>query len=148
MPCSPAGLAEDWNPDDNVIFTKSSFSQNGNFPPVEDNVFLVKGLYSDSLPPFLQQQKAWASGFRQRGSYRPAPLTYLHIDCGACPGSLEALTAIRHHLQDGRVLQCVLLWALQRSWCHQLPAWHVAMLKLVHNCSWTVLLKADCPDPD
>ena len=82
-----AGLAEDWNPDDNIIFTKSSFSQGGNFPAVEDNVFLVKGLFSDSLPPFLQQQKAWASGFRQRGSYTPTPLTYLHIDCGA-PDSL------------------------------------------------------------
>ena len=98
MAPSCAGLAEDWNPDDKTVFTKSSFSQGGNFPPVEDNVFLVKGLYSDSLPPFLQQQKAWASGFRQRGTYHPAPLTYLHIDCGEplqCPpvcllNSLEA----------------------------------------------------------
>ena len=44
-------------PDDKMIFTKDSFSQQGNFPPVEDNVFLIKGLYSDSLPPFLKQQK-------------------------------------------------------------------------------------------
>lgn len=31
--------------------------QDGKFPPVEDNIFLVKGLFSDSLPPFLKQQK-------------------------------------------------------------------------------------------
>ena len=65
-----------------MIFSKNSFSQGGNFPPVEDNVFLVKGLYSDSLPPFLHHQEAYAASARHRGAYHPAPVTYLHIDCG------------------------------------------------------------------
>ena len=65
-----------------MIFSKNSSSQGGNFPPVEDNVFLVKGLYSDSLPPFLHHQKAYAASARHRGAYHPAPVTYLLIDCG------------------------------------------------------------------
>ena len=55
--CNFAGLPEVWaQQEGDTTFAQAAFDQQGRFPPVVDNVHLVKGLFSDSLPPFLQLQ--------------------------------------------------------------------------------------------
>lgn len=52
-----AGLPEKWSQDGaGGTFVNGAFSTGGQFPAVEPNVQLVKGLFSDSLPPFLSMQ--------------------------------------------------------------------------------------------
>lgn len=52
-----AGLPEVWEQQaGDVQFAARAFDVGGVFPPVKENVHLVKGLFSDSLPPFLQLQ--------------------------------------------------------------------------------------------
>ena len=45
------GLEEDFS----IDFAKGGFNQNGIAPSVEDNVFLVKGSFSESLPKWLKE---------------------------------------------------------------------------------------------
>lgn len=52
-----AGLPEAWSQDGGVgVFGGGAFSLDGIFPVVEPNVQLIKGLFSDSLPPFLRME--------------------------------------------------------------------------------------------
>ena len=55
--CCTAGLPENWaQHEGDQDFGAGGFDQGGVMPKVEDNVQLVKGLFSDSLPPFLNLQ--------------------------------------------------------------------------------------------
>ena len=57
------GLPEDWSQDHaGGTFGKAAFSMGGIFPAVEPNVQLVKGLFSDSLPPFLRMEVSTLKG--------------------------------------------------------------------------------------
>ena len=47
------GLPEYWRPN----FEKGSISAGGKLPKVEDNVELIKGLFQDTLPSFLDKQE-------------------------------------------------------------------------------------------
>ncbi len=51
---------------------QGDFSLGGSFPEVRDNVQLVQGLFSESLPPFLKQHYK---------THDPQDITFLHIDC-------------------------------------------------------------------
>ena len=65
LPCT--GLPEQWSQEGTGSgFEGGAFSLQGQFPRVEDNIHLIKGLFSDSIPPFLQLQV---------GSIRPTPLS-------------------------------------------------------------------------
>jgi len=55
-----------------IIAFQGDFSLGGNFPEVRDNVQLVQGLFSESLPPFLKQHYK---------THDPQDITFLHIDC-------------------------------------------------------------------
>lgn len=87
------GLPEDWSGG----FGTGAFSLGGNLPPVRSNIELVKGLFSDSLPPWIQKQK------KMRGGSLPA-VTYLHIDCDLYAGSRDALTILKEYIAPGCVL--------------------------------------------
>ena len=56
------GLPEDWQPG----FPKGYFSMNGQLPEVNPNVVLVKGLFQDTLPHFL--------------NIIPGDIGFIHID--------------------------------------------------------------------
>lgn len=73
-----SGLPDAWVGDAKTTFAKGAFSLQGRFPPVVKNAFLVKGLFSDSIPMMLQQQKEWVSVGRKE-LFDPAPLSYIHI---------------------------------------------------------------------
>ena len=57
---------------DNLLHLQGAFSLRGIFPDVRDNVQLIQGLFSDSLPPFIQHH------YKNRDHH---DITYLHIDC-------------------------------------------------------------------
>ena len=54
---------------------QGTFDLQGNFPEVPPNVRLWKGLFSDSLPAFLDEMD------RNSSSGRAPDVTYLHVDC-------------------------------------------------------------------
>lgn len=59
---------------DNVTtFEEGAFSLKGNLPPVVSNAFLVKGLFKDSIPTLLQQQKEWVTASAARKEVGPPP---------------------------------------------------------------------------
>jgi len=87
------GLPEQWAGG----FQAGAFSLGGNLPPVRDNAELVKGLFSDSLPPWIEQQK------EKNGGMLP-PVTYLHIDCDLYAGARDALMILMDHLAPGCII--------------------------------------------
>jgi hypothetical protein len=57
------GLPERWREG----FEKGKFSTNGEFPKVEKNVLLIKGLFQDTLPDFLKMKNE--------------KISFIHVDC-------------------------------------------------------------------
>lgn len=94
------GLPEAWSQDGGVgVFGGGAFSLDGIFPVVEPNVQLIKGLFSDSLPPFLRMEKEMHD--RQAGEI---PLAYLHVDCDLYAGSKDIFTLLNHKIVPGTVI--------------------------------------------
>ena len=75
---------------------KGAFSLAGRFPEVRPNVRLVKGIFSDSLPPFLDTH--------YHGSLHVVDITYLHIDCDLYQGAIDALSLLSKHIAPGCIL--------------------------------------------
>lgn len=111
----PAGLPEAWVGDDKLTFGAGSFSLEGQLPYVPSNAFLLKGLFSDSIPMLLEQQKLWATSSKSNslsaGNYvkgdkqdQDAPLAYIHIDCDLFAGAHDALTMLSHKIVPGTVI--------------------------------------------
>ena len=53
---APADALLSWTINAEYTCCQGAFSLHGDFPPVEENVHLIKGLFSDSLPPLLRLQ--------------------------------------------------------------------------------------------
>jgi len=87
------GLPEKWRGN----FENGAFSLNGTFPDVRHNVELVKGIFSDCLPPWIEAQKA-----RNNGQF--PPISYLHIDCDLYAGAKDALELLKDYIVPGCVL--------------------------------------------
>ena len=87
------GLPENWAGG----FVQGAFSLEGDLPHVRHNIELVKGLFSDSLPPWMQAQRD-----ANMGEF--PPVTYLHIDCDLYAGARDALTLLKEHISPGCVL--------------------------------------------
>ena len=58
-------------------FGAGHFDLKGQLPPVPSNARLVKGLFNESLPPFLAELDA--SGRDKPAIFRN--VTFLHVDC-------------------------------------------------------------------
>ena len=80
------GLPEDWREG----FLKGHFSLNGNFPPVNSNVVLIKGLFSDSLEDFLKENQQSVS--------------FLHIDCDLYSSTKYVLEKLKDRLRAGSII--------------------------------------------
>merc|ERR1712228_111008 len=81
------GLPEDWGQ-----FKKGSFAfdPSGKLPPVPDNVQLVKGLFSDTLPGFLEQH--------------PGPAAWINVDCDIYAGAVYILRQLRDRMRPGTLI--------------------------------------------
>ena len=83
------GLPEKWRDG----FDKGAFSRNGDFPEVNANVVLIKGWFSDTLVPFLEENKG-------------KKISFLHIDCDLYSSTKFIFNAVKDYLAD----DCVILF--------------------------------------
>jgi hypothetical protein len=82
------GLPERWRDG----FEKGAFNRNGEFPEVNDNVVLIKGLFSDTLAPFLKEQNK--------------KITFMHIDCDLYSSTKTILEETFPYLEK----ECILVF--------------------------------------
>lgn len=82
------GLPEKWRDG----FEKGEFSSNGILPQVNDNVFLIKGWFEDTLPHFIKNQNRKVS--------------FIHIDCDL----YSSTQCILHHLKDYMDTDCIIVF--------------------------------------
>jgi Methyltransferase domain len=81
------GLKDDW-PGFGV--TRGHFSLDGALPVVEPNVELIKGLFHETLPAFLEAHDGMFS--------------FLHIDCDTYDSTRTLFTLLRSRLQVGTII--------------------------------------------
>jgi len=80
------GLPEDWREG----FPKGYFSLDGNFPRVNSNVKLIKGLFSDTLDDFLKENRE--------------QISFLHIDCDLYSSTKYVLEKLKDRLRAGSII--------------------------------------------
>ncbi len=79
------GLPEDWY----ANYPKGSFSQ-PTLPKVAPNVRLVRGLFQESLPPFLEEHQETA--------------LLIHVDCDLYSSTKTVLDLMDVRIQDGTII--------------------------------------------
>merc|ERR1711865_1098839 len=67
-----------------------AYDAEGSLPPVPRNVQLIKGLFDDSLPPFLQEHSG--------------TLAYANIDCDLFKGAVLVLMQLQPRMCPGTLL--------------------------------------------
>jgi hypothetical protein len=82
------GLPERWRDG----FEKGAFNRNGEFPQVNHNVVLIKGLFSDTLAPFLKEQNK--------------KISFMHIDCDLYSSTKTILEETFPYLEK----ECILVF--------------------------------------
>ena len=85
------GLPEDWKRSDNSVYKKGHFHLKGTFPPVEENVTLVKGFFEDSLKLWMAMQATKTASF-------------IHIDCDLYGGCLYVLETLNDWIVPGTII--------------------------------------------
>ena len=79
------GLPESWYGN----YRRGTFARD-RLPPVPDNVTLVTGWFSDTLPRFLAEH--------------PEPVSFLHVDCDLYSSAAFVLTELRDRIVPGTVI--------------------------------------------
>jgi hypothetical protein len=79
------GLPEDWHD-----HPAGTYSTAGRLPPVPANVRLHQGLFTDTLPPFLEAY--------------PGPVRFANIDCDLYSATATVLTLLSPRIVPGTVL--------------------------------------------
>lgn len=79
------GLPEDW-----FAFSKKAFSLNGNLPPVNKNVELIKGWFDETLPPFLEKH--------------PGHVSFVSIDCDLYSSTKTVLDLLAPRIGPGTMI--------------------------------------------
>ncbi len=77
------GLPEDWRPG----FSKGEFNMNGNLPLVSSNVQLIKGLFEDTLEPFLSSNNEMIS--------------FIHLDADLYSSTIYVLEKCIKRIKEG-----------------------------------------------
>ncbi len=99
------GLPEDWR----TGFTKGLFAVS-KLPEVRPNVELVKGLFSESLPPFL--------------AARPkAKVALLHVDCDLYSSTVDIFQNLAPMLTAGTIICFDEYWNYPGWRMHEFKAW-------------------------
>jgi predicted O-methyltransferase YrrM len=84
------GLPEDWRHD----YLKGAFA--GELPAVRDNVTLIKGMFQDTLPQFLEEHTD--------------PIALLHLDADLYSSTAYVLEQIESRLYSGSIVILDELW--------------------------------------
>lgn len=111
------GLPEAWDLS-GATYAKGAFSVDGKIPPVRSGIRLIKGLFNDTLPPFLASQSPETA----------FPLAWVNVDCDLLAGARQVLSMLRSRLLPGSRLHFHELmtsadwrWYAQRPLGHPLP---------------------------
>jgi len=80
------GLPEKWRDG----FDKGAFSRNGTFPPVNDNVVLIKGWFNNTLLPFIKSQNKKVS--------------FIHIDVDLYSSTKYILDVLKNYMDKDCVI--------------------------------------------
>ena len=83
------GLPEAWNINP-IKYPKGQFSTNGTLPTVNDNVTLIKGLFENTLPHWVEQNNT--------------PIKFIHIDCDLYAGARTILYTLNDIIVPGTVI--------------------------------------------
>lgn len=81
------GLPEDWLP----LYGKGVFDRQGSLPEVNDNVELVKGMFDETLPGFLEE-------------HRGEKCSFIHIDSDLYSSAKYVLTTLKNHIGRGTII--------------------------------------------
>jgi hypothetical protein len=81
------GLKDDW-PGFGV--TRGHFSLEGRLPSVQSNVKLIKGMFHETIPEFLEAQNCTFS--------------FVHVDCDTYDSTRTLFTLLRNRLQIGSII--------------------------------------------
>ena len=85
------GLPEDWLKGDKVVPAKTfAFKNPKMMPPVLHNVELIKGLFSDTLPQFVNEHRE--------------PIALLHIDCDLYSSTATAFDIFGEQIVPGTII--------------------------------------------
>jgi hypothetical protein len=80
------GLPEKWRDG----FDKGAFSRSGNLPPVNKNVKLIKGWFSDTLIPFIKTHNK--------------KVTFIHLDADLYSSTKYILDVLKNYIDDGCII--------------------------------------------
>ena len=80
------GLPEYWRDG----FDKGIFNRDGNLPPVNNNVVLIKGWFNDTLYDFIKSQNKKVS--------------FIHIDCDLYSSTKYVLNTLKDYIDDNCVI--------------------------------------------
>ncbi len=84
------GLPEEWVRSDAKTLAAGTFSQQGQLPPVKDNVVLVKGLIQGTLPVWLREN--------------PGNVAFVHVDVDIYSAARFVLDALNERIVPGTVI--------------------------------------------
>lgn len=82
------GMPEEWK---GWNVKKGQFTMDGKFPPVENNVKLIKGLIEDTLPGFLEQ-------------HQEKKIAFIHIDTDIYAPAKTVLSLCKDKLMPGSII--------------------------------------------
>lgn len=97
------GLPEDWRPG----FRRGAFATNAY--PTGENIHLVKGWFSETLPGFMEENER--------------PVAFAHIDCDLYSSTVTVLQYIGKRLQPGSILVFDEYYNYPRWEQHEYKAW-------------------------
>jgi len=85
------GLPEKWERGDKGWYSeKGAFSTEGKMPAVNDNVRLIKGLFSETLPRFLKEHDS--------------DVAFLHIDCDLYSSTKTVFDLLHPRIKSGTII--------------------------------------------
>jgi hypothetical protein len=99
------GLPEDWR----AGFEKGHFAVDG-LPPVKENVTLIKGLFSDTLPRFMED-------------HPNKRVALLHVDCDLYSSTVDIFQQLGPRLVPGSVICFDEYWNYPGWREHEFKAW-------------------------
>lgn len=83
------GLPEKWDRND-MLFDKGSFSTNGEYPNVSENVVLIDGWFSETLPNFISNHNK--------------PIKFMHVDCDIYSSTKDVFDNLKFNIENGCVV--------------------------------------------
>lgn len=102
------GLPEEWKKGEATL-PVGQFSQNGQLPAVPSNVTLIKGLFEQTLPPFLKAHSE--------------PIAFVHIDSDIYSSCKCILQALKDRFVPGTIICFDEFTGYQNFAEHEIRAW-------------------------